>query len=135
MMPLTTASPHPPVRAPSSSSWGRSQKYHRRTRHFYALLFADRSCYVGQTIALKRRWAEHRRVWTAPFVPIELETMERTQADAEEHEYAWRFVAERRGFKVLGKPGVVVRARRRMTPARLSLARALAERRGRSRDE
>lgn len=119
---VKTVSPPGKVRAIAPHPWGLSQKYHRRPRHLYALLFADHRCYVGQTIELKRRWAEHRRAWSEPFMPIHLETTEGTQADAEEHEYAWRYVAEQRGFKVLGKPGVVVRVRRRMTSARYALA-------------
>jgi len=81
----------------------RAQKYHNRQRHLYALLFDNRHCYVGQTIAVKRRESEHKRDWGRPFRMVHLGTMEGTQAQAEAHEYAWRWKAHRAGWRNYGK--------------------------------
>lgn len=81
----------------------RAQKYHSRPRHLYALMFDNRHCYVGQTIALKRREAEHKRDWGRPFRMVHLGTIEGTQALAEAHEYAWRWKAHRAGWRNYGK--------------------------------
>ena len=81
----------------------RAQKHHSRPRHLYALLFANRLCYVGQSVDLKRRNREHKRDWPDDFEMIHLGTMQGSQAQAEEYEYAWRWKAHRAGWRNYGK--------------------------------
>lgn len=81
----------------------RAQKYHSRPRHLYALLFANRHCYVGQSVDLKRRNREHKRDWPDDFEMIHLGTMQGSQAQAEEYEYVWRWKAHRAGWRNYGK--------------------------------
>ena len=81
----------------------RAQKHHSRPRHLYALLFANRHCYVGQSVDLKRRSREHKRDWPDDFEMIHLGTMQGSQAQAEEYEYAWRWKAHRAGWRNYGK--------------------------------
>lgn len=81
----------------------RAQKHHSRPRHLYALLFANRHCYVGQSVDLKRRSREHKRDWPDDFEMIHLGTMQGSQAQAEEYEYAWRWKAHKAGWRNYGK--------------------------------
>lgn len=101
-------------------AWKRNQKHLPRTRHLYALFFSNGCCYVGQTVDLKQREQQHRsarggwqgrRFW---FVP--LSSMTGTQADAELHEYAWRYKAFQHGWRIYSKPpGILIRDPRRRT--------------------
>ena len=102
---------------------GRSQRYHRRPRTIYALVFhGGQACYIGQSVDLDERVAQHRRPqggWAgAPFEVVTLEVADATEAEAVELEYAWRLVAHRKGYFIYGKPGVVVDPRRRATLSR-----------------
>ena len=108
----------------------RAQKYRTRRRHLYALLFDRKRVYIGQTIDLGRRHKEHRRDWCYPFQMIELGSIDGTQAEAEEYEYAWRYKAGRSGFRVLCKSPssndvFEIDTKRRMTPHRHQLASSL----------
>ena len=108
----------------------RAQKYRTRRRHLYALLFDRKRVYVGQTVDFGRRHNEHRRDWCYPFQMIELGSIDGTQAEAEEYEYAWRYRAGRSGFRVLCKSPssndvFEINPRRRMTPERHQLANSL----------
>jgi hypothetical protein len=105
---------------------GREQKYKIRTRHLYALIFADRYCYIGQTSDLKRRYQQHKRAWLMGFEFMPLASIEGTQADGEEHEYSWRYKAMKAGYGVYGKNRAgetfVIDPRRRMNIHRRMLA-------------
>ncbi|BFI96282.1 MAG: hypothetical protein RSP_17920 [Rhodanobacter sp.] len=105
----------------------RAQRHHKHTRHLYGLLWhPTRQCYIGQTVDMERRRKEHARAWSNPFEMIHLETMEGTQLDAEDHEYAWRFRCSESGWVPLGKTRegkvFVIQPRKRMTPARHAIA-------------
>lgn len=106
---------------------GREQKYQRRTRHLYALLFESGQAYIGQTVDLPRRERQHRNTWPMPFVFRELGAVVGTQREGEDHEYAWRYVAWRAGWSVvaMSRAGTVFTLRdprRRMTMARYRVA-------------
>lgn len=103
-------------------NWKRNQKYLPRPRHLYGLFFENGCCYVGQTVDLKQREQQHRSArggWHGrrfSFVP--LSSMTGTQADAELHEYAWRYKAFQKGWRIYSKPpGLVIRDPRRRTTA------------------
>jgi len=92
---------------PMSHRCGRSQKYHRRERVLYALLFANGYCYIGQTVDLAQRTAQHRSSrggWRQSFEVIELCRIEGTEADASDQERAWRLASVSRGWGVYAKP-------------------------------
>lgn len=104
-----------------------AQKYHRRERTLYALLWKSGRVYIGQTIEPKRREQEHRRLWPDPFDFVRLGTMQGTQLEAEDHEYAWRWLAHHAGFEVVAKsrggdPFVISNPKSRMTPERYAIA-------------
>lgn len=112
--------------APTPQHWGRSQKYHARPRHIYALLFeAAGCCYVGQTVDLHQRARQHQRGdWAQDFVLVPLALVQGTEAEAADHEMAWRLAAQRRGWRIYaGPPGVIVDPRRRATWSQRRLAR------------
>jgi hypothetical protein len=117
---------------------GREQKYKARQRYFYALLFDNGHCYIGQSTDLKRREREHRRFWLLDFRMLPLGSIEGTQADGEEHEYAWRYVASRQGWRVYGRNRAgetfLIDPRKRLTWKRRAIASRLrwpaSERRG-----
>ncbi|ENB4166117.1 GIY-YIG nuclease family protein [Stenotrophomonas maltophilia] len=95
-------------------NWKRNQKYLPRPRHLYGLFFDNGCCYVGQTVDLKQREQQHRSArggWQGrrfSFVP--LSSMTGTQADAEAHEYAWRYKAFQHGWRIYSKPpGILIR--------------------------
>lgn len=95
-------------------SWKRNQKYLPRPRHLYALFFNGGGCYVGQTVDLVQREKQHRSSrggWQGrPFQFAPLGQMVGTQADAEVHEYAWRYKAFRKGWRIYSKPpGLLIR--------------------------
>jgi len=95
-------------------SWKRNQKYLPRPRHLYALFFNRGCCYVGQTVDLLNREKQHRSPrgsWQGrPFQFVPLGQMVGTQADAEVHEYAWRYKAFRKGWRIYSKPpGLLIR--------------------------
>ncbi len=101
-------------------AWKRNQKYLTRPRHLYGLFFDNGCCYVGQTVDLRQREQQHRSArggWQGrrfSFVP--LSSMTGTQADAEAHEYAWRYKAFQQGWRIYAKPpGVLIRDPRRRT--------------------
>lgn len=86
---------------------GRSQKYHRRPRILYALMFASGYCYIGQTVDLRQREAQHRSPrggWRHDFEVVELATVHATEAEASDFERAWRLAAVSRGWRVYAKP-------------------------------
>lgn len=109
----------------------RAQKYHTRPRHLYALLFDNRYCYVGQSVDLKRRGREHERDWPEQFEMIHLGTMQGSQAQAEDYEYAWRWKAHRAGWRLYGKQArtgsvfVIGNPRSRMLPQHYRIADGL----------
>jgi len=95
-------------------SWKRNQKYLPRPRHLYALFFNGGCCYVGQTVDLLNREKQHRGSrggWQGrPFQFVPLGQMVGTQADAEVHEYAWRYKAHLKGWRIYAKPpGMLIR--------------------------
>lgn len=112
--------------------WKRNQKYLPRPRHLYGLFFNNGCCYVGQTVDLKQREQQHRSSrggWQGqPFSFVPLSSMTGTQADAELHEYAWRYKAFQKGWRIYSKPpGILIRdPRRRMTWHMKSLAHGFA---------
>lgn len=93
--------------------WGRSEKYHVRPRHLYALVFPEGFVYIGQSVDLKTREAQHRAPsggWNREFEFLPLSTIEGTKADAEHHEVAWRTLAARKGWGVYARPpGIPIR--------------------------
>lgn len=100
--------------------WKRNQKYLPRTRHLYGLFFNNGCCYVGQTVDLKQREQQHRGSrggWQGqPFSFVPLSSMTGTQADAELHEYAWRYKAFQKGWRIYSKPpGILIQDPRRRT--------------------
>jgi hypothetical protein len=101
-------------------NWKRNQKYLPRARHLYGLFFNNGCCYVGQTVDLRQREQQHRSPrggWQGkPFAFAPLSSMTGTQADAELHEYAWRYKAFQKGWRIYSKPpGVLIRDPRRRT--------------------
>lgn len=99
-------------------SFGRNQKYLKRQRHIYALVFSGNRVYIGQSVDIKRRSGQHNAYaggWHEQFEMIHLSTMYGTHFEAEDHEYAWRYKAGCSGFRVYGKPGLFINPRRRMT--------------------
>lgn len=111
----------------ASHGWGRTQKYRTRPRHLYALLFSNGACYIGQTVNLKSRLAQHRLPsggWIgAQFQLVALGQVDANQLHAEDHEYAWRYKAQNAGWIVYAKPpSIVIDATRRMTLKRRLLA-------------
>lgn len=97
-------------------SWGRSEKYHARPRHLYALVFQG-AVYIGQTVDLGKREAQHRSLsggWNGRrFDVVPLGVCNGTHAQAAAYERAWRLAARRLGWKVYGlPPDVVVDPRR-----------------------
>ncbi len=88
--------------------WGRSQKYRSRTRHLYALLFENGGCYIGQTVNLKEREAQHRRPnggWCGRwFQLVPLGTIDGSEEQAKDYEHAWRLKAQAHGWQVYYKP-------------------------------
>ena len=98
--------------------WGRSQKYYKRTRYLYALFFDhERAVYIGQSVDLKKRWAQHRSAagkWNRHFRPVELASYEMTQHEAERMEELWGCKAAQMGWRVYGlPPGIVINPYRR----------------------
>lgn len=109
--------------------WNRSQKYHARPRHLYALVFSD-GVYIGQTVNLTQRERQHRSDgggWCGKhFRCLHLATIEGTEAEAVEHEHAWRLVAWKQGMRVFAKPpGIPCNPSRQTTWNRRQLARGL----------
>ena len=104
----------------------RDQAYRSRTRHLYALLFKSGRAYIGQTVDLRRRHGEHGKSWTEPFDMIHLGDCNGTLADAEESEYAWRFVGQQAGWTIVARDRAnntfIVNANNRMTPDRYKTA-------------
>lgn len=111
-------------------SWGRSQKYQRRQRFLYSLAWHGPRprVYIGQTVDPQRREQQHRQAWSQhDFKFRVLGSMNGTQAQGEDWEYAWRYVAWRAGNEVVAKTigGVAFTIRnpgRRMTPERYRIA-------------
>jgi len=73
---------------------------------------------VGQTVDLKQREQQHRSArggWQGrPFSFVPLSCMTGTQAEAELHEYAWRYKAFQIGWRIYAKPpGLLIRDPRR----------------------
>lgn len=109
---------------------GRAQKYERRSRVLYALLFESGRVYIGQTVEAKRRAKEHGRTWAEPFRFVQLEEMTGTQSEAEDHEFAWRHRASLAGYVVVakswaGETFVVSDTRQRMDDERWTIAERL----------
>ena len=91
--------------------WNRSQKYHARDRVLYALLFSGGYCYIGQTVDPKQREAQHRLPsggWHQHFQFVPLGVCHGTQAQASDHERAWRLAAVSHGWRVYAKPPDIV---------------------------
>lgn len=115
--------------APGKHRWGRSQKYHERPRHLYALLFGNGCCYIGQTVNLNARLSQHKSPaggWAGNvFTMVPLGVVHCTQQCGEDYEYAWRYKAACAGWRVYGKPGVFINPARRLTLERRMLAWSL----------
>lgn len=103
----------------------KDQKLRRRIRYLYVLMFADQSCYVGQTVSLKHREAQHRQTWNKKFKMYKLCKMKGTYQEAEEYEYAWRYKAFQQGLLVHGAPDYHVDPTRRLTDLRKWLSQRL----------
>jgi hypothetical protein len=109
---------------------GRAQKYERRERVLYALVFKKEwkgRVYIGQTIDANRRAKQHGRAWPVPFDFVELGRMTGTQSDGEDFEYAWRLRAGLAGCVVVaqtwaGETFVVSDTGARMTDERWAIA-------------
>lgn len=110
-------------------SWGTQQMYRRRRRFLYSLLWnGGRRVYIGQTVSPAQREAQHRKAWAQPFVFRVLGSMEGTQEQGEDYEYAWRYTAHRAGCEVIakaigGSPFTVRNPRARMNAQRYQIAR------------
>ena len=107
--------------------YGRSQKYHARQRHHYALLFNNGCAYIGQSVNPAEREKQHRRQaggWCGrQFQCISLGSIEGTEAQASDYEHAWRHVAAKNGWKIYAKPpGIVVNHHRQMSARRYAIA-------------
>jgi len=102
-----------------------TERFRRRKRHLYILRFVSGHCYVGQTVAPRRRLLQHQRLWRKPFAMTLVGSVVGTYADAEHHEQAWRYLAHQRGHLIYASPGIVVNPTRRMTAERYALARQL----------
>ncbi|MEL3953430.1 GIY-YIG nuclease family protein [Stenotrophomonas bentonitica] len=101
-----------------NKKWNRSQKYHKRTRYLYALFFDnEQAVYIGQSVDLKKRWAQHRSKvgkWNRSFRPVELASYDMTQHEAEAMEELWRCKAVQSGWRVFGlPPGILINPYRR----------------------
>lgn len=119
--------------------WGRSQKYHRRPRHLYALLFDNGCAYIGQSVDLKEREQQHRRPaggWCGkPFQCVPLGVIQGSEHQAQHYEHAWRHVAHTHGWTIYAKPpGMVVNHHRQMSLQRYLLAWTLRWPRGHTRN-
>ena len=106
---------------------GQEERYKDRQRFIYALIFKDKHCYVGQTVDLERRKQEHKGSsggWKEPFEMIQLDIMQGTRQEAEDFEYAWRYTAQRKGWRIIGKPPkLLVDSTRHMTVHRHRIAK------------
>ena len=103
------------------------QEQYRR-RYLYALIFKHGPyCYIGQTVNPKRRHGQHRNTWgKKKFSMHILNSIQGNKQEAEEFEYAWRYVAYKKGFNVYGlPPDIVVNPELRMNSDRLDLVRRL----------
>lgn len=110
--------------------WGRSQKYHPRSRQLYALLFDNGCAYIGQSIDASERERQHRRGsggWSGkPFQCVQLATIDGTEDQAKDYEHAWRHKAAKNGWTIYGKPpGMVVNHLNQMNLKRYLLAWSL----------
>lgn len=103
----------------------KAEQERRRIRHLYVLNFRSGHVYIGQTVDPRRRRAQHRKLWRQPFAMTVVGRVAGNYTDAENHEYAWRYLAQQHGFKIYGSPGVVVNPLRRMTPERYAIAKRL----------
>ncbi len=105
-----------------------SEKRQHRIRHIYALLFPNNCCYIGQSVNLNRRLAQHRHrngKWgRQTFYMVRLDKIKGTYADAEDLECAWRCCAQRQGWSIYGlPPNIVVDPARRLNRKRSQLLR------------
>lgn len=106
---------------------GRSQKYHARQRHLYALLFENGCAYIGQSVDPQERERQHRRPtggWCGrEFRFVHLGVIEGTEAQACDFEHAWRHRAAVNGWTIYAKPpGMEVNHRRQMNLRRYLIA-------------
>ena len=108
-----------------------SEKYQRRQRFIYALIFKNRTCYIGQSVDVQRRFKQHQASgdWRSlgTFSVRPLGAYMGTYADLEEWEYAWRLAAQRSGWKVYGGSDAsgpyLVDPRKRSNNRRLALSK------------
>ncbi|WP_080052363.1 GIY-YIG nuclease family protein [Stenotrophomonas maltophilia] len=112
-------------------NWKRDQKYHIRSRTLYALVFENGHVYIGQTVDLDQRQKQHRSLrggWEGkPFDVVNLGSVNATEAQASEYEYAWRINAAKAGWKIYAKPpGVTCDPWKRATRQRQHLAGSLS---------
>lgn len=106
-----------------------SEKRQRRIRHIYALLFSNNCCYIGQSVNLNRRLAQHKHrngKWgRQKFYMVRLDKIKGTYADGEDLECAWRCCAQRQGWTIYGlPPNIVVDPLRKLNSKRSKLMRA-----------
>lgn len=96
-----------------------NERYYRRKRFIYALVFPTGGVYIGQSVNLKRRWSEHASFkggWgNLRFKPYYLFDAHCTFAEAEDLEQAYRVLAREKGYFVYGLPQVVVNPHSRAT--------------------
>jgi hypothetical protein len=89
-------------------------KYHKRDvkdRVIYALIFENKHCYIGQSIMLEKRLAQHRcdPAWNgAEYKTLVLEHVFGSEHEARFLEYAWRWAAHTAGWQVYGYPGTPI---------------------------
>lgn len=98
---------------------GRAQKYFRRERYIYALLFDHGAAYIGQSLEPERRAKEHARPaggwYGARFRLVVLYKFLGTQEDGERLERVYRLRARRASLRIYGLPHVYVDPSRRAT--------------------
>lgn len=87
-------------------SWfRRDQAYQKRIRYIYALLFRGGRVYVGQSVDLRQRASQHRRLWKQSFKMVRLDRIKGTRKEGEVAEQAWRCLAYQAGCRILALEG------------------------------
>lgn len=103
-----------------------SEKRQHRIRYIYALLFSNNCCYIGQSVNLNRRLAQHKHrngKWgRQKFYMVRLDKIKGTYTAAEDLECAWRCCAQRQGWTIYGlPPNIVVDPSRKLNRRRSQL--------------
>jgi hypothetical protein len=70
-----------------------------KLRSIYLLAFSGKRVYVGSSVDYRRRIKQHRRIgWDEPFIPVVVQCISGIEAEAVDHEYAWRWCAHIHGW-------------------------------------